>query len=758
MGGRRVAGQSKSFGIVICAFIAALDTAGSSLVARAETALPVVEVVAPKQHRQKQRPPNAQRRDVRPTEAVARPAPAADAAPPVTATTAGPVRGYQALTATTATRTATPIEHIPQSIAVVTRAVIDDQKALTVSEALQNVTSVGGFPPLFPYGVNYKVRGFQAERYLDGLSNYNDAGDYTSLVNVERIEVIKGPGGLFYQGGLGVLGGVINTVSKLPSATPRYEAGLNAGSFGLWNPWFDINRPLAPNALFRMTGEFASSGGYIENTDRQSFSLYPTLTVADLDTRLTIQGNFSRRESLSYVGLPGAGTLDTSAFTVRRDLSVGDPNRPKTTSEGEGISVRLDHDLSDFWSLQVPLRYSEAHVNERSQVYFANTPDLPPSSFALFNWHLIDDARDFTAAPSLVSKFAVGPTQNTLLLGVDYDRTVAPVTTWASFTGLTDLSNPHPIFPPYVDPAGIGFKFFAADNVYIDSGLVAQLQTTVFDRLHLLVGVRWAHIDVQGNSQQAGGNIFAQPTISGSPYDAVNQKALPRIGAAFDVSRGVTLFADYSQGLRGVRFFTGTGVPKPEESVQTEAGLKLNLPFGLAGTMAVFDITRRNVPTGDPDLPFLQVQAGEERSKGFDADLTWQPFTGLSVLASYAHVDARVTQDVFFPVGNRVEFVPEDSARLWANYKFHDGWLRNFSIGGGLYAASRQALNLDNQFFTPGFVTFDGRIAYDFENSTVALVGKNLTDRRYFIPYPYFQGRVAPAEPLTVLVSVTVRH
>jgi iron complex outermembrane receptor protein len=238
----------------------------------------------------------------------------------------------------------------------------------------------------------------------------------------------------------------------------------------------------------------------------------------------------------------------------------------------------------------------------------------------------------------------------------------------------------------------------------------------------------------------------------------VNQKALPRIGAAFDLMRGLMLFAGYSQGLRGVRFFTGVGAPKPEESVQVEGGVKLALPFGLAGTLAVFDITRRNVPTGDPLQPFLQVQAGEERAKGFDADLTWQPCPGLSVLASYAHVDARVTEDSFFSTGNQVDFVPENSGRLWGNYKFQSGRLRNLSIGAGLYAAGRQALNLDNQFFTPSFVTFDARIAYEFENYTFAVVGKNLADRRYFIPYPYFQGRVAPAEPLIVLASVTVRR
>ena len=696
-------------------------------------------------------PPIAQAQVVLPQIKVIADQTAVDNGPVVTETTAGPVRGYQALTATTATRTSTPIEQIPQSIDVVPRSVIDDQQTLTISEALQNVSGVSGFSPLFLYGVNYKIRGFQAERYVDGLSNYNDAGDYSSLVNTERIEVIKGPGGLFYQGGLGVLGGVINTISKLPTAMPQYQAGLTAGSFGLLNPWFDVNHPLGGGGLFRMTGEFAKSHNYIELIEPRRWSLFPTLTFGDGDTTLTVQGNVSRRESRSYVGLPGTGTLDTSEFTVRRDLSVGDPNLPTSTSEGHGLTVRLDRQLTDIWSLQVPMRYSEAHVNERAQVYFFNTPDVPPSSFALLNWHLIDDARDFIAAPNLVAKFAAGPTSNTLLLGVDYDRTVAPVSTWGSFAGLADLSNPHPVFPPYSDPLGTGTRFFNADNIYVNSGAIAQLQSTLSDRLHLLAGVRWAYIDVQNSN----------PTVAafpGTPYHAVNRKALPRVGAAFDLIRGVTLFSGYSQGMRGVRFFSGTGVPKPEELVQIEGGIKLSLPFGLAGTMAVFDVKRRNVPVGDPSQPFLQVQAGEERAKGFDFDLTWQPSRELSMLASFAHVDARVTQDNFFPVGNRVDFVPENSGRLWAMYKFQSGQFRNLSIGAGLYAASRQALNLDNHFFTPGFVTIDARIAYDFKNYTFAVTGKNLTDRRYFIPYPYFSGRVAPGDPLTVLASISVKH
>ena len=73
--------------------------------------------------------------------------------PPPVMTTAGPVSGYRALTGVTATKTDTPIERIPQSIAVMPRSVIDDQKPLTQSEALRNVSATIGHAEQHPYGL-----------------------------------------------------------------------------------------------------------------------------------------------------------------------------------------------------------------------------------------------------------------------------------------------------------------------------------------------------------------------------------------------------------------------------------------------------------------------------------------------------------------------------------------------------------------------------------------------------------------------------
>lgn len=719
---------------------AAVTLQASAFAQESQVLLPEIVVRPAAGSVQRERPTETEIRDLLPDGVLL------NGGPSPTATTAGPVSGYRALTAVSATRTDTPIGRIPQTIQVIPRSVIDDQVALTQSEVLRNVAATTGMPSTFLHGLNYKVRGFDAERYIDGLPNYIDAGDYTSLVNTERIEVVKGPGGLLFQGSVGITGGVINTISKLPTEIPAQQAGVIAGGPGRWNPWLDVNQPLGDGVLFRVTGEFERSRDDIDVIELSRYSLNPTLTFTNGTSSLTFQGRISRRDQQVYVGLPAAGTLDRSQFTLPREMFVGPPDIPKATSENIGATVRFDHAFNSVWSFNAAARVSETRQRDRAQTFLSNTPNIG-TSFIMSNLASPWDAHEISANANLTARFSVGETRNTLLLGADYIRVADSIGIWSSFAGLTNFANAFPTFPKYVDPTGSGMVTFDADNTNVNGGVAAQLQTTVWDRLHLLSGVRWAYVDFVGS----------QP-FSGDQYRSAEVKALPRFGVAFDLFRGVTPFAGYSEGLRAVRFFGGQGTPKPEEARQTEAGVKLVLPYGFSATLAVFDITRRNVVTSAPGNPLLQVQTGEQRSRGFDAALVWQPLPGLAMLASYAHIDAKIAQDALIPIGNRIDRVPVDSGRLWFNYKVQTGPLKNWAIGAGLFAASDQAIGLDNRFFTPGFVTFDAKVSYETERWTVGLVGKNLADRRYFIPYPYAQGRVAPGEGLTILAFATLKH
>src|SRR4051812_25130665 len=664
--------------------------------------------------------------------------------PQVTQTTAGPVSGYRALTSVSATKTDTPIERIPQAIVVVPRAVLDDQQPLGQMDALRNISAVTPMSANTFIGYAYKVRGFPADRYVDGLPNYYDGGDNTSLRNTERIEVLKGPAGILYQGGIGPVGGIINTVSKLPTENRFAEIGFTAGGYKLWNTWFDVNQPLASGgtALFRMTGDVEKSGDVIDVIEHRRYAFNPTLLLDNKDgTRLTIQGSFSSRSFQNYTGLPGAGTVDQSLFKISPTLFPDRPDLGRSWTTYNGVTARLDHEFNAVWSGNATTRVSEMRLEQFGHFLGTDTP-LFGSTFPFLNFHLPVDTRGIASNSNLVAKFAIGPTRNTVLFGADSDRVADKIRDDLGFAGLVDFANP--VFPAYTTPTASAFN---SHNLYLNSGLTAQWQSDIYERLHLLAGMRLANVYIHGTD-----------TVAGSDFTTNAWKPLPRLGAVVDLVTGVSAFADYSQGLRGVPFFNAGSAPKPEEAEQTEAGLKLALPSGFAGTLAWFSITRHDVMSLLPGSLVIGTQVGAQHSEGFDADLTWQPFAGLSILASYAHVKAVVTQDQLFAPGTVLERVPRDSGRLWVNYKFHDGWLQNIAIGAGLYAASAQAVALDNTYFTPGYVTFDGKVAYEMERWSVGVTGKNLADHRTFVPYASGSGYIMPADGRNVLAFAKLRY
>ena len=178
---------------------------------------------------------------------------------------------------------------------------------------------------------------------------------------------------------------------------------------------------------------------------------------------------------------------------------------------------------------------------------------------------------------------------------------------------------------------------------------------------------------------------------------------LPRVGAVLDVIPGISVFASYSEGMKANPFVNYKGTPLPEFSQQTEGGFKIQLPFGLTGTLAAFEINRQNVPVGDPTSPGLSIADGQQQSRGYEADLLWQPTRNWQFLGSYAHIDAELTKTIVTTAttaGNKLDAVPEDSGRLWANYKF-EGPLQGWSVGAGVYLASSQFVDLEKEFKVP---------------------------------------------------------
>lgn len=105
----------------------------------------------------------------------------------------GTGESYSAPSSASATRTETPLIEVPQSVQVVTRAMLREQGSHSLADALVNVSGVRATKPQEALFTQPIVRGFPAEIYgLPAFGGTAASIDPTSLIGTERIEVLKG--------------------------------------------------------------------------------------------------------------------------------------------------------------------------------------------------------------------------------------------------------------------------------------------------------------------------------------------------------------------------------------------------------------------------------------------------------------------------------------------------------------------------------------------------------------------------------------
>ena len=655
---------------------------------------------------------------------------------------------YSAPTSTAATRTDTPLTQVPQSVQVITSSLLQEQDRRTLGDALANVSGVTPtrseenlfIPPI--------LRGFPGEVYVDGLPVFagnQQAYDPTSLVGVERIEVLKGPSATLYGGGLGTpLGGIIN----IQTARPADEAGgyvaLRAGSFSTWNPYGDINVPLSAGVSARLAGEYQSNDSWIDKVEGRRWSVQPSLLFKiDPDTELLLQAQVNRRNTLEYSGLPADAAL---AGILDRDAFPGSPvGQPRTKSNNQMGTATLSHAFSDRVKLTVTGRYYDSSVEESGSFVYpglAGTDTAAPQ-YDVFPITMITRTKEATLDANLAASVDMLGGTHDLLAGVNYD--------WTSFysamglfvsdspSGIIDLSNPeydlsYTAQTPVNSYTDDRFETFAA---YV------QDQAT-YGSLHLTGGLRVTSLKFIENS-----NI-------GVANDKIYTHVSPRIGATFDVVAGVSVFAGYATAFRAPFGFIGMQAAKPENSSNIEAGVKLSLPgTGLSGTIAAFRQTHDNVVVSDPANVGFYIQSGSQRARGIEADIVWEPSPALSLLANYAHTD---TRDNGVAPGERLARVPKNSGRIAARYRVQHGVAQGLSFGAGLTAFSKRELTLPNTIAVPGYAVIDAQASYDIGRFTLGLSVVNLGGRKAWDPHSYMgYPVVSPNQPRSAYATLKVR-
>jgi len=238
------------------------------------------------------------------------------------------------------------------------------------------------------------------------------------------------------------------------------------------------------------------------------------------------------------------------------------------------------------------------------------------------------------------------------------------------------------------------------------------------------------------------------------------QSALsPRVGVVWQPWSETSFFTDWSRSHAPNVGHSGSNVTYDAEvAEQIEVGVKQELVKDrLMGTVALFNLNRKNILTTDPTNPLLQVLSGEQRSRGIEVDVSGTIASGWQAIASYAYTQAIVRADTSIPVGDTLTNVPRHSASLWSTYEFQS--VPGLKAGAGVYVMGAREATLPNTFKLAGYARTDLMLGYQRGPWKTQLNIFNLFNRRYYTggSASNFNYTLTPSRPLSAQVSVSYR-
>ena len=655
--------------------------------------------------------------------------------------------GFAARRAGSSTKSDLSLLETPQSVSVITRDLLDARGVTTLAEALQ--TSAGVAPGSWGRRGwdDFIIRGQRASEslYIDGLKRGQNQYVGQETFGVERIEVLKGPASINF--GMVQPGGLVNMVSKRPRAEAFNQVGATYGSHDYKQLDFDLGRPLSPSgkAALRINGMWSDQEDPIDYVYFKKRYLAPSLSL-DLGPRtdFTLLGSYSEREYLRSQGAPVRGTiLPNRNGAFNRDTFTGEPGFGPYNSRQSTLGYSLTHRFDNGWKLVQNVRYLSVDMDGR----FVTLNGLQADGRTQNRSGNIQDVRgNNRSADTYVERaFDVAGMRHTVMAGLDLGSDKIRYAATACNIAPLDLYQPL-YYQPYTCAANTNRQ---ENTTITNAGLYLRDQVALTDQWDLSLAARRDRSKNELYNERSGVNTV-QKNNKTTGSAALLYRATPHVSPY--ISYATSFLPVSGSDYFGSQF-------KPEEGRQTEIGAKFEYLNGrITGAVALYDLKRRNVTTADPDprhiaeQPNAQVQTGEERTKGFEAELNADLRNGWDLQAALALINGRVTEDNTGNVGKRLLNVPRQSASVLANYRFRDGALAGF--GGGLGARYESKKTGPAVSYTvPGYTAVDANLSYEANGYRVTLSVKNLFDRDYYAGV--LSNNVLPlGDPRTVMLRV----
>ena len=692
------------------------------------------------------------------------------------------------------TKTATALKDVPQSIAYVTKELILDQGAITVNDVVRNMSGVN------PYSFynDFSIRGFRATgnrnsgNLVNGMRTQTSLWRQSSLANIERVEVIKGPASALF--GNAAPGGVINRVTKKPLDVARQSVTLTTGSFGTTRAYTDLTGPLndKKTLLYRLNLGYENTDGFRDLQGLTSYIVAPSFTYrASKQTQLNIDVTYVDHQGKLDRGVAvfGDGSLFSRPISATQS-AANDYLRENSVNLSFALSHRLAPGLL-FNSTYLFSSYDEdllEHSQDNAFVKKADGKDNP----SLVLMRVTQRQRHFrnnNFNNYLTWDVTTGAMKHKLLVGYDHFNTqLAPGSSYIEAGGyllskggtaktfnvkkssdylLDENKNPRTNVPAFDLNSSAGNRYQDISKYIYESkdvkpsdqytnGVYLQEQLT-WHKLQLLLGARMEWFtDVTQNK-------------NGSESKTQQHAFTPRVGLVYSVVPSTNVYATWIRGFEpqsvAVQSNPGSGGPfDPVESELWEMGAKGEyLNKRLSVTTALFSLRQKNTlyNAGVSGQPDLMVPIGEELSRGVEFDVSGRILPYWSIMANYAFNVAEISKA---PEGTKDlnlqrPGTPRHSANLWTKFIVPAGMLRNLGIGVGLNGVSErkgQVGRRENVVAYPGYALLNLALYYKVQEVQIQVNLNNALNKQYYIS-GYDRLRSFPGAPRNINLTINYR-
>ena len=602
---------------------------------------------------------------------------------------------------------------------------------------------------------------------IDGVSQFNLDTYIPQLLDVEKIEILRGPQGTLY--GRNAMGGVIKVTTRRPGAGDRTRWEVSAGNYGQQRYSIGTRSTLKKDKLYL---------GVALMNERRNGYFKNDATGTDYDSQRRFTGNYHLRF------LPGSRwewgfnlkhsfARNNGAFPLAPDMEAAFKNPYVLTQNAVG--EMQDRSLNASMSVQrhgLRTRMEILSSFQRNHRIYDRQID---GDFSAFDIVTIDNnyGNAFNRVSVLTQEFRLSSVERSGerlqwtagVFGFVQDNPVKQATRFGKDAGFM----------------GIPDQNFAliAQNLGKGEGLAGYGQATysLTPKLLLTGGIRfdreWKRMSVEGSYEKTGGPSFiTRPDTSGKgSYAAFSPKA----GLQYLISDKSTAHFTYARGFRAGGLSSLGSDPSqppligydPESSDHWELGWKGSFAQNRIRTfVALFhsSIGNAQVPTLImPDAITITRNAGSIRSRGVELETEWRPAKGLSFSWRYARTDASYTRLRLSKNGqeenldgNRQIMTPSHTSLIAGDY--------------GIPVGRKKKLTLDlrAEWKHSGTVYFD--LSNDIRQSPYGLVNiragvkgkkyalhgwvRNLTGEK-FVDYAYDFGAVHLGDPRTYGFTLT---